>query len=144
MVKWPTKCSSEVQQPHRPEPTVLDPRRPADLRLRPPAIFLPLDGKEKVQPARPIDPRRGDRRSLDPLLRRYCTGVQENCCPAPPGRERLLRPGLVLARWYRHWVSGCFRVPGRWSRVHHYPRQMIGRGVTLARISARSAEGGMA
>ena len=41
-------CSSRVQQPWRPVPTTSDPHRPADLRQRPPATFLPLDGKEAV------------------------------------------------------------------------------------------------
>jgi hypothetical protein len=40
--------SDEVQQPRRTKPTGPDPHRPADLRQRPPATFLPLDGKEKV------------------------------------------------------------------------------------------------
>jgi len=42
------KCSSEVQQPHRTEPTASDSHRPADLRQRPSVTFLPLNGKEEV------------------------------------------------------------------------------------------------
>ena len=41
-------CSSRVQQPQRPVPTASDPQRLDDQRQRPSAIFLPLDGKEKV------------------------------------------------------------------------------------------------
>ena len=48
MSSSPTKCSSEVQQPYRTEPTACDPHWPSDLRQRPSATFLPLDGKEKV------------------------------------------------------------------------------------------------
>jgi hypothetical protein len=46
--KWPTKCSSEVQQPQRTKPTALGLHRPVDLRQRPSATFLPLNGKERV------------------------------------------------------------------------------------------------
>jgi hypothetical protein len=40
-LKWPTKCSSKVQQPHWTEPTGFDPYRPADLRERPSLTAMP-------------------------------------------------------------------------------------------------------
>jgi hypothetical protein len=46
--KWPTKCSSKVQQPQQMQPTGLDPHRPANLHERPSSTFLPLDGKDKT------------------------------------------------------------------------------------------------
>jgi hypothetical protein len=41
-------CSSKVQQPHRTRTTTSDLHWPADLRQRPRATSLPLNGKEEV------------------------------------------------------------------------------------------------
>lgn len=65
-----------MQQLHRAEPTMADPRRPVNVPQRPPVTFLPLDGKEGVTESGRSPPHRQASPSQAPMSLRQGVWVR--------------------------------------------------------------------